>query len=142
MSFEKARVPGLFRWALVFVLALAACLDTRPWRAQPPPWTDRCIADAEEVRVLRADGSWFHLTRARIEADGRGGSIRGSAVSTPEEPVRAIDVPLAEVQRLETRQHETARAVGNVVIGAVLVLLILSAIVVTLISIEVSAAAG
>ena len=105
------------RLVLAFLLlaCLAAC-EVAPWREQPPPWTAATFTDAEDARVLFADGSELVLARPRLEGEG------GPALLLGECDGCIQSVRLQLVRRLETRHTETLRVIANaVVITAVVV---------------------
>lgn len=65
----------------------------------------------------------------------------GTSLTTGEEAPRALEIPLADVARLDVRDTEPARVLGNVLLGTLLAVLAVSTVlVVWLVSIEVMAA--
>lgn len=118
------RMHALFL-AIPLVLAATACMEARTWRRQAAPWTSAQLEDAEEVRVTRTDGSVITVHQASIvERDGQSYLV-GLGTDPLTKPQRQFEVPLSEAASLEICKTSSGRVLGNWVIGAGTVFVIL-----------------
>lgn len=95
------------------LLCLTAC-TVNPWREQPPPWMPASIDGAADARIALAGGAILELRAPRIE------QVNGQPILVGKFPatgglVQESRIPIAAVQRLETRRTEFWPVVANVV---------------------------
>jgi hypothetical protein len=106
------------------MLTLPGCLDVHSWTEKEKPWTAATIADSNEVRIARPDGSQVTLEHARIEPGERGATLVGRTTGPAE---RELRVELAEIRTLEVREVDAGKVVASVaaallVLGAIYLL--------------------
>lgn len=99
-------------------------MDIHEWVEKDRPWGRDTLADSEQVRIERVNGSQLTLEDPRIGEDERGSYLAGRTPGTAGEEVR---LDLAEIRVLEVREVDTGAVVagiaaGIVVVGALLLL--------------------
>jgi hypothetical protein len=111
----------------IALLPVAGCLDASSWVEKDKPWNRSTIADAEQVRVERLDGTELTLDHPVIGHDEGGDFLSGVPHGLGGNPVR---VDLADIRALELREVSA----GNVVVGIAAGLVIAAAIVLFLLN--------
>src|SRR5882672_8841000 len=120
---ERRRWPQV--WMLI-AFAIASCQQAA-WRVQPPPWSAASVAEAEYARVQERDGGEIVLRTPAIGANASGAFLSGQLVDEHKSGEHMVNVPLADVTRLETRGPDSMSVSLIVVCCVIVVLGVLSA---------------
>jgi hypothetical protein len=111
----------------ITLLLVPGCLDASSWVEKERPWSRSTVAEAEQVRVERLDGTELTLDHPVIGHDEGGDFLSGVPHGLGGNPVR---VDLADIRALELREVSA----GNVVVGIAAGLVIAAAIVLFLLN--------
>jgi len=101
---------------------LAGCVDVHTWVEKDRPWVQATIADTEQVRVERADGTLLTLEHARIGKDERGDYLAGRTLGADGRDVR---LDLADVRNLEVQEVDAGAVAASIAAGIVIVAAVL-----------------
>ena len=113
------------RWLGIWMssaFALASCQSSTPWREQPPPWTADSLTDAAYARIQARDGRETVLRTPILGSGASGPFLSGQLVSEQNTGEHTVNVPLADIARLETR-HSDSIGVSWLIVACVIVVL-------------------
>lgn len=113
------------RWSETWMLsafALASCQSSGSWRDQPPPWTAASLTDAAYARIHARDGRETVLRTPTMGSGASGPFLSGMLVSEQNTGEHTVNVPLADIARLETRSSDSM-GVSWLVVACVIVVL-------------------
>ncbi len=115
---------------IVPLVLVAGCLETRTWQAAELPPNASGLEGVEQVRVTQAAGSELVLNEPGLVETAEGAWLTGIS----EADGAGVRIPVTDITRLETRQLSTGRILGNLGLGALVGIVLVSLLILAAVS--------